>query len=309
MNETLDERLRQKGMNRRDFLKVCGMVTAALGMPASMMPKVAQALEQKRPSVVWLHFAECTGCSESLLRTTYPDLGEVLFNIVSVDYHETIMAAAGAQVEEVLADTVAEHKGKYLCVVEGAVPTKEGYGMSAGKPMAEIAKHVCADGNPLAVIAIGACACFGGIQAAAPNPSGAKPVSQLLNIKTINIAGCPPNPINLMATITHYLLLGKLPEVDKHGRPLFAYGQTIHDQCPRRSHYEAGNFAQSFDDEGARAGHCLFELGCKGPETYNNCPRVKFNDGTSWPIEGGHPCIGCSEPNFWDQLSPFYESL
>jgi [NiFe] hydrogenase small subunit len=309
MHETLDERLKQKGLNRRDFLKVCGLVTATLGMPMSMMTKVAEALENQRPSVVWLHFAECTGCSEALLRSTYPDLGQILFDIVSVDYHETVMAAAGTQVEELLADTVAEHKGKYICVVEGAVPTREGYGVIAGKPMAEIAKHVCVEGSPLAVIAIGQCAGYGGVQAAAPNPSQAKTVSQLFDIQTINIAGCPPNPINLLGAITHYLLLGKLPELDKHGRPLFAYGQTIHDQCPRRGHYEDGNFVQAFDDDGAREGWCLFEVGCKGPETYNNCPLVKFNDGTSWPIQAGHPCIGCSEPNFWDQLSPFYKSI
>lgn len=110
----------------------------------------------------------------------------------------------------------------------------------------------------------------------------------------------------MVATVVHYLLFNKLPEVDEHGRPLFAYGKTIHDQCPRRSHYEAEEFAEKFGDEKHRNGWCLFTLGCKGPITYKKCPLVKWNDGTSWPVEAGHPCIGCSEPSFWEEMTPFY---
>ncbi len=72
--------------------------------------------------------------------------------------------------------------------------------------------------------------------------------------------------------------------------------------------YDQGKFAKSFDDEGARQGWCLFELGCKGPVTHNACASLKWNGGTSFPIESGHGCIGCSEPDFWDKGS-FYTSL
>jgi len=139
-----------------------------------------------------------------------------------------------------------------------------------------------------------------------PNPGGYKGVGDALGIKTVNIPGCPANPINLVGTIVNYLLLGKLPACDDLGRPLFAYGKSIHDQCPRRSHYENDEFVTEFGSEEAANGYCLYKMGCKGPDTYNNCPIAKFNDGTSWPVEAGHPCIGCSEPGFWDKMNPFF---
>jgi [NiFe] hydrogenase small subunit len=149
----------------------------------------------------------------------------------------------------------------------------------------------------------------GGVQAAKPNPGGYVGVGDALGVKTLNIPGCPPNPINFVGTVVNYLLLGKLPALDNLGRPVFAYGNTIHDKCPRRSHFENDEFVEEFGSEEAAMGYCLYQLGCRGPETFNNCPIVKFNDGTSWPVEAGHPCIGCSEPNFWDSMSPFYEEM
>jgi [NiFe] hydrogenase small subunit len=248
-----------------------------------------------------------------VLRTTYPWIDELLLETISVDYHETIMAAAGHSVEEVLHETVKKYEGKFICVVEGAIPTAENgiYGMIAGKTMLDIAKEVCP--KALATICIGTCSSFGGVQAAAPNPTGAKGVADalgdLLKTPVVNVPGCPPNPINFVGTVVNYLLFGKLPELDDKNRPLFAYGKTVHDQCPRRSHFENGEFVEEWGSEEARLGYCLYQLGCKGPETYNNCPKVKFNEGTSWPVQAGHPCIGCSEPDFWDSMSPFYEAL
>lgn len=297
-----------RGVNRREFIKYATLVTSVLGLAPSMIPKVAEAMTAKqRPTVIWLHFAECTGCSEAFLRTTYPWVDQVVLEILNVAYHETIMAPAGEAAEKSLHDAMEKYKGKYICVCEGAIPTKDGgvYGKVAGKTMLELAKEVTS--GALATICIGNCASFGGVQAAAPNPTEAKGVGEALGIKTVNIAGCPPNVINFVATVVHYLLLGKLPALDDNGRPLFAYGKSIHDQCPRRAHYEAGEFVKKFGDEGAKKGWCLAEVGCKGPNTYNNCPIVLFNDGTNWPVGAGHPCLGCSEPSFWDEQSPFYE--
>ncbi len=96
--------------------------------------------------------------------------------------------------------------------------------------------------------------------------------------------------------------------MDSLGRPKAFFGQSIHDRCYRRPFYERGLFAEGFDDEGAKAGWCLFKVGCKGPITYNACATVKWNSGTSFPIESGHPCLGCSEPNFWDK-GGFYQPL
>jgi len=305
----MSKTLEKKGVSRREFMQFCTYLTATLGLSSSFVPKVAEvfAAPKQRPPVIWLHFGECTGCSESMIRTMYPWVDELVLDILSVEYHETIMAAAGHQAEEVLNMAVKKYDGKFICVVEGAIPTKYdgAYGKIAGKTFLEIGKEICPKGA--AVICMGSCACFGGIQAAAPNPGGYKGVGEALGIKTLNLSGCPPNPVNLIGTIVNYLLLGKLPDLDELGRPKFAYGKTIHDQCPRRSHFEMGEFVAEFGSQEAKDGWCLYELGCKGPETYNNCPTVKFHGGTSWPIQAGHPCIGCSEPNFWDKMRPFYE--
>jgi [NiFe] hydrogenase small subunit len=305
------EKLERKGVSRRDFMKYCTALTATMGLSSSFVPKVAEvfAAPKQRPAVIWLHFAECTGCSESLLRTQYPYIDELVLEVLSVEYHETIMAAAGHQAEEQLQHAVKKYEGKYICVVEGAVATKfdGGYGKVSGRTFLEIAKDICP--KAAATICYGACSSFGGVQAAAPNPGGYKSVADAIGIKTLNIPGCPPNPVNLVGTVVNYLLLGKLPELDSLGRPLFGYGKTIHDQCPRRSHFENEEFVEEFGSQEAAMGYCLYKMGCRGPETYNNCPVAKFNDGTSWPVEAGHPCIGCSEPNFWDNMTPFYEEM
>jgi [NiFe] hydrogenase small subunit len=302
------ERLERKGISRRDFMKFCGVLTATMGLSSSFIPKVAEvfAAPKQRPPVIWLHFAECTGCSEGVLRSMYPWIDELVIDILDIAYHETIMAACGTQAEDVLHSSVKKYNGKFICVVEGAIATKYNgaYGKIAGRTFLDIAKDVCP--KAAAVICIGTCATYGGIQAAKPNPGGYKGVGDALGIKTVNISGCPPNPINFVGTVVNYLLLGKLPALDDIGRPLFAYGQSIHDQCSRRSHYENDEFVEEFGSEEAKMGYCLYKMGCKGPDTYNNCPIAKFNEGTSWPVEAGHPCIGCSEPDFWDKMTPFF---
>jgi len=302
-------RLKQKGVSRRDFMRYCTTLTATMGLSSAFIPKVAEvfAAPAQRPPVIWLHFAECTGCSEGLLRTMYPWIDQLLLDVISLEYHETVMAAAGHQAEEQLHQAVEKYAGKFICVVEGAIATKfdGGYGKVGGRTFLEIAKDIIP--KAAGTISMGTCAAYGGVQAAAPNPGGYKGVGDALGITTVNIPGCPPNPVNFIGTVVNYLLLGKLPDLDSLGRPLFAYGKTIHDQCPRRAHFENDEFVEEFGSEEAALGYCLYKVGCKGPDTYNNCPVAKFNDGTSWPVEAGHPCIGCSEPDFWDGMTPFFE--
>jgi hydrogenase small subunit/[NiFe] hydrogenase small subunit len=303
--------LNLKELSRRDFLKICTIVTATMGLPYSMVEKVEAAMKKgPKPTVIWLHFMECTGCTESLLRASHPPIGRLVLDIINLEYHETLMPAAGKQAEEVLHQTMEKYKGKYICVVEGAVSTKDGgiYCKIAGKPAIQILKDVAKDA--MLVIAIGTCATFGGVQAAAPNPTGAVGVKDVIGVdKLINISGCPPNPYNFLATVSYILTFGKLPELDKLRRPKFAYGRLIHDHCERRAHFDEGRFAEKFGDEGHRKGYCLYKLGCKGPVTYANCPVIGFCDVETWPVGSGHPCIGCTEPNFWDEMSPFYKSL
>ncbi len=291
-----ERRLEQRGITRRSFLKYCGVIAGAMGMGPAFGPQVYKAFAASpRPSVLWLHFAECTGCTEAALRTSSPGFADLIFDVISLDYHETIMAAAGQQAETTLSSMAGANSGEFFCVVEGSIPTAENgvYGMIGGRTMLSIAQDVCTKAK--AVIAIGTCASFGGIAAAAPNPSGAKGIKDALGSQltapVINISGCPPNPVNFVATIANYLLDGTLPALDSLGRPNFAYSRTVHSRCPYRE----------------QESRCLEDEGCKGPRCHNNCPSVKFNDGTSWPVQAGHPCIGCSEPNFWDTMTPFYE--
>jgi len=306
--EGAEERLEHRGVSRRDFLKFCSTVAVALGMGPAFGPSIAKALTAPgRPSVIYLHDAECTGCTEALLRSSKPFVDELILDTISIDYQETIMAAAGEAAEEALHQAMKNPNG-YLCVVEGSIPTAmDGlYGTIGGKTMYEINKEVLAGAK--GVIAYGTCACFGGIPSAAPNPSGAKGVNDCfadMGIKAINIPGCPPNPLNLIGALAAVLSGTKL-ELDALNRPLAFFGHTVHEQCERLPHFEAGEFALSFDSEEARKGWCLYKLGCKGPITYNNCPKARFND-VSWPVAAGHPCICCSEPNFWDTMTPFYK--
>jgi len=308
MDKSFDvpERLAIKGVTRRDFMKFCGFMATVLGLPLSFAPRIAEAVATKRPTVVWLQFAECTGCAESFIRTTYPWAADIILDVVNVAYFDTVMAAAGDQAEQILEEVVEKEKGKYIAIMEGAIPTKDNgvYGKVHGKTFLEVAKKV--GSNAAAVICVGNCACSGGVQAAAPNPTGAKSVAEATGLKTVNLNGCPPNADNMVATIVHYLLLGKLPALDDKGRPLFAYQFLIHDNCERRGHFENEEFVKEFGDEGAAKGWCLYKMGCKGPSTYSNCPIIRWNQGTNWPIGAGHPCIGCTEPAFWDQMSPFY---
>jgi hydrogenase small subunit len=310
-NHSLSGVLQQKGINRRRFLKFCSLMTATLALPPRYVAQVAAALEKARkPVLVWLQFQDCAGNSESILRSSHPTVLEVVVDLFSWEYHELVMAGAGHQAEAALERVVREEKRKFIAVVEGAVPLADGgvYCTVGGRTALDIARHVCP--NAAATIAAGACAWDGGLVAAHPNPTGAVGISEAVPEATvINLGGCPQNPANTAAVLVHYLTFGQLPAVDQYNRPLFAYGRIIHDQCERRAHYDAGRYVQEWGDEGHRKGYCLYKMGCKGPEATYNCPTVRWNDGTSWPVKSGHGCIACASHRFWDTKSPFYKRL
>ena len=304
--------LKERGISRRDFVKWTSVMTAALMLPPIFRPMVAKAAENfSRLPVVWLHFAECTGCSEAFLRSSYPNVDDILLDTISLEYHETLMAASGYQAKECLEKAIHDFAGKFICVIEGALPRGlNGNYMrigAKGKTGIEIAKEVTS--KAAATICIGSCSSFGGIQAASPNPTDSVSISKAIGISTVNIAGCPPNSVNFTGTLLHYLMFGGLPALDGLGRPVWAYGKRIHDYCERRSHYDASEFVEEWGDSGALRGWCLYKVGCKGPYTYANCGKVRFNDGISWPIMAGHGCIGCTEPGFWDTMAPLEKPL
>jgi hydrogenase small subunit len=309
-DKTIYDAARRSGMNRRDFVKFCTLAAAGLGLPAALVPQIVRALETKpRPRIYWLNFAACTCCTESLIKSSHPLIADALLGTISLDYMETIQVAAGHQAEKILWDGIEENAGKYVLAVEGSVPTKDGgvYCTVGGMTAIDYLHKAAADAK--AVIAVGSCASFGCVTTAHPNPTGCKPIHKLVTGKPmVNLPGCPPIADALVGTILHLVAFDRLPELDSLNRPRVFYGQKIHEQCFRRAFFDSGMFAEKFDDDGARKGWCLYKLGCRGPITANACATVKWNDGVSFPIQSGHPCLGCSEPNYWDHR-PMYEHI
>ena len=304
------EHARLKGYSRRDFVQFCSWLAAAAGIEASGVGQVVHALETKpRLPVVWFHFQECTCCSESFIRTSHPIVADILLDSISLDYTETLQAAAGARAEEALHKTMADHVGEYLMLVEGSVPTAAGgvYCCIGGRTALDIVTEAAA--NAKAIVAWGSCASNGCIQSARPNPTEATPIHEIISGKPIlNVPGCPPIGEVMAGTIVHLLAFDRIPQLDGLGRPKAFYSRRVHDTCYRRPNYDAGLFVEAFDDENAKRGYCLYKVGCRGPVTYNACGVMRWNEGVSYPIQSGHGCIGCSEAHFWDN-GPFYQHL
>jgi hydrogenase small subunit len=317
--ETIAQSLRKKGVSRRGFLKLSGMLATAMGLNitppvfASGLPNnlargyrvdrtIIDALETRsRLPVIWLEFQDCAGCTEAISRSDSPTLVNLVLNTLTIEYQETLSAAAGFQVEQAKQDAMQKYAGQYILVVEGSIPLGEdgNYCTIGGQAAPDLLREAAS--GAAAIIATGNCASFGGIPKAKPNPTGAKGVWEIIKDKpVVNIPGCPAIPEVTTGTIAHFAIFGALPELDSLQRPMTFYGNTVHDRCLRRPFYEAGKFALSFDDDGAKEGYCLYKLGCKGPTTYNACASIRWDEGLSFPIQSGHPCLGCSQPDFWD---------
>ncbi len=288
------------GLKRRDFLKFCTGVAVTLGLGPGFGIRIADAATKaERPPVIWLSGQACTGCTESLLRTQHPTLESLILDHISLEYHETLNAGAGHRAEQHKEHILDKYRGQYLLIVDGSIPTgeAEAYCMVAGRTQRQSVEEAAS--GAAAIIATGSCASWGGIPSAAPDPTNARPVNAVVKDKpVITTPGCPANPYNLVSTVLHFLTFREFPEVDDKGRPVFAYGRLIHENCERRAHYDAGRFALEFGDEGHRKGYCLYKLGCKGPMTYANCPVIGFGDVAgegAWPVGTGHPCFGCTE--------------
>jgi len=324
---TFDDQLADHGVSRRDFLKFCGTVAAMLGLSELAVPQIAAAVEAAAASklfpAVWLDGGLCTGCTESTAQGENPDVATIVLDILSMNYMETIMYATGDSAEEALKQTI--DAGAFIMVYEGAVMTGfDGNALRvAGKPGLEQIREVAP--KAAAIIAVGSCAVDGGWVKANPNPGGAMGIGEFLKqegIKTpvINLPTCPVNPVWLVAMVIDVLLLGGVDDkgqvtqglvdkLDEFGRPKLIFGQTIHDNCPRRGHFENGEFVYQFGSEEEAKGYCLYAMGCKGPQTYTNCPIVRWNNKTSWCVNSGSPCIGCGGFNWVDENAPFLSRM
>lgn len=312
MNETasLLERLTHRGVSRREFLTFCLLMATTLHLPRFYARRIARALaDAPRVPLIWLSFQDCAGDSESLLRAADPGVTDLAFEVISLDYHEMLMVPAGDLAEHARRSVIREYPGRYICVVEGSIPTAEDgiHCVIGGRTALSIAQETCRDA--MLTIAVGSCAWDGGIAAASPNPSGAVGVNaavpDLPNL--VVMPGCPTNGLNLVAAIVWALTFGELPPMDAEHRPLFAYGDKIHSHCERRAFFKAKQFVRTWGDEGHRKGWCLLHMGCRGPYAYSNCYLNNWNGSTSWPVRAGHSCIGCVVPQFWDRMTPFYK--
>lgn len=308
--KTYYESIIKHGYSRRDFMKFTTYMAAFMGLESSMAGQIAKSLEKTpRMPVIWEHYQECTCCSESFIRSDHPIVADIILDKISLDYTLTLMAASGEQAEAAKRDTMKKYHGEYILCVEGSVPLGDdgNYCCIAGKTAKE-ALIEAAEGAK-AIIAWGSCATNGCVQAAHPNPTGATPIHKIIKNKPIiRVPGCPPIGEVMAGVIVHVVAFGRLPELDRMGRPKAFYAKRVHDSCYRRPYFDAGLFAETFDDQNAKDGYCLYKVGCKGPMTYNSCGTIKWNNGVSYPIQSGHGCIGCSEEGFWDN-GPFYERM
>ena len=309
---TLDEENLEAAMQSMDITKDevnrwVSMVTADMQLHPKFEEVVAKGVKSlNKIPIIWLELADCSGNSEAFIKSANPAIEDLIFEYISLDYHELLMSASGDESESLLDDIIKNQKGEYILIVEGAVPLGlDGKYLrigSKGETGIELLKR-CAKDAAL-VIAVGSCAFDGGVVAAAPNPTGAVGVAEALKRDdVINISGCPTNPVNIVGTLLYYMMFEEMPPLDKFNRPLWAYEGRVHDNCERRGHYELGEFVEEWGDEGAKKGWCLFKMGCKGPYAHVNCPTMKFNQGTSWPVQAGHGCMGCTERGFFDKFA------
>ena len=302
-----DGLLSDEGQDRRDFMKWVSAATAMLMLPPMFTPLVAEAAElMNRLPVIWIELQDCAGNTEAFIRSDGPKIDEIVLDIISLEYHDTLMAPSGYQADAQLEDAVNHFKGKYLLFVEGSVPVGKGREWctigASGETFEAYIKRLAKDAA--AVVAVCNCATFGGLPAASPNPTGAVGVMDVIKGKPIiNIPACPANPANMVGVVLHYVLTGQIPELDSLLRPKFAFGYRIHDNCERRAHFDAGEYVEKWGDIGAENNFCLYKMGCKGPMTFNNCSIIRYNEGVNWPVGVGRGCIGCSEPHFWDKYA------
>lgn len=282
-----------------EFNRWVSMITATMRLHPDYESTVKESVSQlNKVPIIWLELADCSGNSEAFIKTAHPTVDDLILKYISLDYHELLMTTSGDDSETVLDEIIKNDAGNYILIVEGAVPlAMDGKFLrigAKGETGLNLLQRTAKDAA--AILSVGSCAYDGGVVAIEPNPTGAVGVSEALQRDDIiNLPGCPTNPINVVGTLLHYIMFEELPELDTKNRPLWAYSNRIHDNCERRGHYDLDEFVLEWGDEGAKKGWCLFKMGCKGPYADLNCSTVKFNEGTSWPVQAGHGCFACGQ--------------
>jgi hydrogenase small subunit len=301
-------------VTRRDFLNYCVGSAAALGLANVLAPLDKALASSGGPPIIWLKGSCCSGCTVSLAnrisKTAPVDAMDLLIHTIDLVYHPVLMGAAGESAVQQLFDAAS---GKFILAVEGGIPTLYGgktctvythngvdvTALEAVKQLAPKAAYV---------LSIGTCAAFGGLPGAHPNPTQIESVSDACGVSTINIPGCPPHPDWIVWTIAQ-LLAGKTPALDAKHRPTELYGNTVHSKCSRHDKPWATSLGST--------GLCNMNLGCKGPQTYADCPTRLWNYGTNWCVgtlsSSGNGadslCVGCTESGFPDKFAPLFSTM
>lgn len=296
-------------LNRREFLRSLGIMAAGTSLTQFYTPAVAEALAEvvkTAPPVIWFAGGTCGGCSIAALDAMNPKIEEVLMNLITLHYHINIGAASGDVLLKQIYKVMKEQKGNYIYVQEGVIPTgAEGrycvVGELNGKriTMLEMAKELA--NNAKAVVAAGSCPSFGGIVSSGANPTGVKPLSEIVNKPVINIPGCPAHPDDVFGTLIYYIKNG-MPELDRHNRPKIFFGSNIHDNCHLKPKFDKEEFAENWGEQGK----CYALLGCLGPESHCDAWKRGWNNNTNWCVKSGSHCIGCTEPNFGKTRTGLY---
>ncbi len=309
-------------MTRRSFLAAAGAAGAAAFLMANA-PRVAAAIAGSRTKLVWLQGAGCGGCTASLLNGGNPEVLTALDKAgLELAYHDGLMPRQGVFVDGSPAGGAADNSnlllrqladaGGYVLVLEGAIPDGPGgsgrYYMSGAAPFKQIFTDVAR--NASCIVAMGTCASYGGIPrlgatgctgAAFSGASrGGATAMYGIDKKVINVPGCPSSPDWLLLALAD-VLAGREVEVDAYGRPVAFFAAPVHESCPRR-----GAFDRAARDKEFSEGGCLYNLGCKGPLAYADCPTRRWNGAGSMCTQAGGPCVACAEPGFPEAFMPFF---
>ncbi|MDP4146154.1 MAG: hydrogenase small subunit [Bacillota bacterium] len=268
---------------------------------ANVAVKNIRNSKKEKMNLIWLEASGCSGNIISLLNANNPDIVYLFRQMVNLKFDNSIMLNENELAYEEFLNTLDTD---FILAVDGAVSTKEDgrYNIIAnykGKPITAMEAVKLAGEKAKYILAVGTCASFGGISAAAPNPSKSVSVGSLVNKQVINLPGCPCHPDWVIGTIANIILAG-MPQLDNKNRPVLFYGTTIHDNCSRRSFFDNKIFASKLGDK-----ECMFKLGCRGPITKTDCPLRNWNSHINWPVGDNTPCIGCANDAFPDGMEPF----
>lgn len=298
-----------KFLDRREFLKSLGIMTAGVSLTQVYNPVVAKVFAEAiktAPPVIWLAGGTCGGCSISALNAMHPKIEEIVLDLITLHYHINLAASSGEAIFDHIFKIMEKEKGNYIYIQEGVVSTKADgrfciIGEYKGKriTMLQMSKDLAK--NAAAVVAAGSCPSFGGIPSAPPNPSGVKPLSQIVDKPVINIPGCPVHPDDLFGSLFYYLKNG-LPELDKFNRPKLFFGNSLHKKCFLLPAFNKDEYAENWGEEGK----CYAMLGCKGPGTYCEAWKRGWNNNINWCVKSGSRCISCTEPDFAKTKSGLY---